>query len=520
MAVTKKNRLLVITMVMALVFSLTTVCLAKGPKYGGTLVEGFGVYLNSLDVQVASGGSSRVMVSQYNDNLIDTDENGNLLPGLATSWETPDQLTIILHLRKGVKFQDGTDFNAEAVKYNFERMAGRTEPKIASPAKRTASGFESVTVVDPYTIKIKMKSPDAGILSFMHSWFTAMVSPAAVEKWGKKYLFHLTGTGPFILKKQIPGSLILYEKWGGYWKKDKDGNALPYLDKIKIMIIPDAATREAALKSGTIDLDQDVTAKHALRLMKDPNIEVRTLKGFSARFLPLNTGKAPMDNLWFRKAINLAIDRQEIITSIYQGQGTIPNGFFSPLSWAYNPKLKWYKYNPEKAKEALKKSGFSEGVTFKVAVYNPSGKAESQLIQAQLKRIGINMVIDNVDFATFNSQYRRQGLYHAAFTGYPQTGYDPGFLSFVFHFSKGPYSDPSHPTIYDAVALQAQSAFGGDREKRREIFAQLHKLVYDNAGETYLIWTDGYRAHRTYVKNFKLKADQYSAADEVWLDKK
>ncbi|MBW2623183.1 MAG: ABC transporter substrate-binding protein [Deltaproteobacteria bacterium] len=520
MAVTKKNRLLVFTIAMALVFSLTTVCLAKGPKYGGTLVQGFGVYPNSLDVHVASGGSSRVLVSQYNNNLIDSDQEGNLLPGLATSWEFSDPLTLIFHLRKGVKFQDGTDFNAEAVKYNFERLAGKTEPKITSPAKRTAGGFQLIEVVDPYTVKIKMKGPDAGILSFMHGWFTAMVSPAAVKKWGDKYLFHLTGTGPFILKKHIPGSQILYEKWDGYWKKDKQGNALPYLDKMKIMIIPDPATREAALRSGTIDLDQELTAKHALRLKKDPDIKVITLKGFLTKFLPLNTGKPPMDNVWFRKAINLAIDRQEIIASVHQGEGSIPNGFFSPISWAYDSNLKWYEYNPEKAKEALKKSGLPEGVSFKAAVYNPQAKAEAEMVQAQLKRVGINMVIDNVDFATFNSQYRRQGLYHAAFTGYPQTGYDPGFLSFVFHFSKGPYADPGRPTMYDAAALQARGAAAGDREKRKEIFAKLHKLVYDNAGEIYLAWTNGYRAHRAYVKNFKLSADQFSAADEVWLDKK
>jgi len=516
---TKKNRLLVFTIIMALAFSLTTVCLAKGPKYGGTLVQGFGVYPNSLDAQVASGGSSRVMVSQYNETLIDTDQKGNLLPGLATSWELTDPKTIIFHLRKGVKFQDGTDFNAEAVKFNFERIAGKIEPKITGPGKRTANSFESVEAVDPYTVKIKMKGPDAGILSFMHGWFTAMVSPTAVKKWGDKYLFHPTGTGPFILKKHIPGSQILYEKFDGYWKKDKDGNALPYLDKMKIMIIPDPATREAALRSGTIDMDQEIAAKHAIRLRKNPKIEVITIEGFLAKFLPLNTGKPPMDNVWFRKAVNMAIDRQEIITSIYQGEGSIPNGFFSPISWAYDPNLKWYDYNLEKAKDALKKSGLPEGTSFKVAVYNPQAKAEAELVQAQLKRVGINMVIDNVDFATFNSQYRRQGLYHAAFTGYPQTGYDPGFMNFVFHFSKGPYSDPSHPTMYDALAIQARSAAGGDREKRKEIFAKLHKLVYDNAGETYLVWTNGYRVFRSYVKNFKLKADQFSEATEVWLDK-
>jgi ABC-type transport system substrate-binding protein len=518
MAVVNSTKLWASFLIITFIVSLIGVGQAVGaPKYGGTIVMGAAQEASSIDVHQARGGNSRTQVGQYNGYLIYTNSTGDMFPGLATSWEFTDPKTLLIHLKKGVTFQDGTDFNADAVKFNFDRIAGKTTPKITSTGSSVVGKWASYEVVDPYTFKINLKRIEAGLLTNLHTWWSAMVSPSAVRKSGERFPLRPVGCGPFVLKKYLPGSQIQYEKFDGYWKKDADGNKMPYLDKVKIMIIPDHATRAAALRSGTIHIDQGVLVKQAIQLRKDPKVEVRTIKGLGARFIAFNTGKPPLDNVILRKAINYAIDRNEIIASVLQGEGSVPTTWFGPISWAYDPTLKWYEYDQEKAKAAMREAGFPNGFSFKAANYNPAAKPEAEMIQAQLKRVGIDMQLDFIDLATFTTQYRQQALYHAGFTGYPMIGYDPTFLSLVFHFSKGPYTDPSKPTVYDATILKSGSMY--DREKRKAVFAELHKQIYDRAGEAYYIWASAYRAYRTSVKGFQPQADQTSALEEIWLDK-
>lgn len=506
---------------MAIIAALLTLCVGNKAsarvKYGGTLVQGVAAEVSSTDVHQARGGESRRHVGEYNGYLIYTDPVGKLIPGLAESWEFSDQVTLILHLKKGVKFHDGTDFNAEAAKFNFDRILGKTTPKITSTGSSIVGKWKSVEVVDPYTLIIKLQKLEAGLLSTLHAWWCAMVSPTAVKKLGEKFPIQPVGCGPYIFKRYVPGSYIEYEKWDGYWKKDEAGNKLPYTDKVKVMVIPDHATRAAALRSGTIDMDQAVPVKQALQLKKDAEVKLMTIKGLTARFIAFNTSKPPLDNVWLRKAINYAIDRREIIVSVSRGEGSVPNSWFGPISWAHDPSLTWYEHDKEKAKEALQKAGHPNGFSFKAAVYSPPAKPEAEMIQAQLKRVGIDMQLDYIDLATFTTQYRQQSRYHAGFTGYPMIGYDPTFLFLVFHFSKGPYTDPSKPTVYDKLIIESGATY--DRDKRIKKFDELHKLVYDRAGEAYYIWTNGYRAFRTYVKGYTMQSDTTSACEEVWLEK-
>jgi ABC-type transport system substrate-binding protein len=281
------------------------------------------------------------------------------------------------------------------------------------------------------------------------------------------------------------------------------------------LILPDPSTRAAAIRNGDIHLDQNVTVKQAQQLEKAAGVKLFTIEGFEMRWLAFNTGKAPLDNIWLRKAINYAIDRREIIKAIYQGKGSVPTSFFSPASWAYDPNLKWYEYDPAKAKEALAQAGKPDGFSFTAALYNESARQEAELIQAQLRRVGIEMQLDILDLATFTERYRRKALYDAGFTGHPESGQDPSSVLAAFHASTGAFADPSHPKVYDEALLK--TAESTDRDVRRRAIGAVHQMIYDRAGECYYLWTNAQRAYRDEVVGYKPRGDGMSDCETIQL---
>jgi ABC-type transport system substrate-binding protein len=488
---------------------------AQAARRGGNLIQGVGNDPSSIDAHQARGGDSRLHLGPYNAYLIYNDTHGNLIPGLALSWDWVDDLTLVLKLRNGVKFHDGTTFDAEAVKFNIERIGGKTQPSIISIGARVVAHFKSVDVVDPQTVRIALNDRYAALLDDMTAWWFAMMSPTAVRTMGEEFARHPVGAGPFKLKEYRAGSHFQYERFDEYWARDEQGQQLPYLDRVRILILPDPATRAAAIRNGDIQLDQNVTIKQAQQLEKVPGIKLYTIEGFEMRWLAFNTGKAPLNNIWLRKAINYAIDRREIIQAIYQGKGEVPNGFFSPASWAYDPRLKWYEYDPAKAREALSQAGTPGGFSFTAALYNENARQEAELIQAQLRRVGIEMQLDILDLATFTQRYRRQALYDAGFTGHPESGQDPSSVLAAFHHSTGAFADPSHPKVYDEAL--AKTTDSNDREVRRRAMSAVHQMIYDRAGECYYLWTNAQRAYREEVVGYKPQGDGMSGCETIQL---
>jgi peptide/nickel transport system substrate-binding protein len=486
---------------------------AQAAGRGGTLIQAAGHDPSSIDAHQARGGDSRLHVGPYNSYLIYNDPKGNLIPGLALSWDWSDNETLVLKLRPGVKFHDGTDFDAEAVKFNIERIGGKTQPPIVSIGARVMQYFKSVDAVDPMTVRITMAQPYAALLDDMTAWWFAMMSPTAARTMGAEFAQKPVGAGPFKLKEYRAGSFIQYERFDQFWQKDEQGQQLPYLDRVRTLILPDPSTRAAALRNGDIQLDQFVDTKQAQQLEKASGIKLYTIDGFEMRWLAFNTGKAPLDNIWLRKAINYAIDRNEIIKAIYQGKGSVPNGFFSPASWAYDANLKWFEFDPEKAKDALKQAGKPDGFKFTAALYNEGARQEAELIQAQLRRVGIEMQLDILDLATFTERYRRQALYDAGFTGHPETGQDPASVLAAFHASTGAFADPSHPKVYDEAL--AKTMVSTNRDERRKALSAVHEMIYERAGECYYLWSNAYRAYRDGVTGYKPQGDGMSGCETI-----
>ncbi len=488
---------------------------AETPQRGGVLIQAYVTEVTSMDAHQARAGDSRVMLGPYAAYLVYVDSEGNFLPGLATGWEWETETQLRLDLREGVTFHDGTPFNAEAVAFNVDRIAGRTEPAIVSPGAADMRAVTGIEVVDDLTIRLSFDQVRAGFIQQLGAYWAGMLSPTAIEEMGDSFALAPVSAGPFRVTEYRPGAFVTYERFADFYGVDEHGEQLPYLDGMRLMILPDNASRAAALQAGDIHLDQRVEAAQVMQLEADPNINIVEIPGFNARWIAFNTGLAPLDNVHVRRAIIHAINPEEINMALHQGRAAPANQFFSPTSWAHDPDAPWLEYSPEKAREEMALAGFPDGFSFSAAHYGGPWRAEAELIQSQLRRVGIDMQVDAMDLASFSQLYRRDAVYHAGFTGHPMTARDPAHLFHSFHHSTGAFADPSRTTVYDEVIDRALLTL--DDAERGAVLSEAFRMVYERAGEAYYIWVPAHRAFRQNVHGYVLYSDGTSDCVTCWL---
>jgi len=320
--------------------------------------------------------------------LLQGDNNGNFQPCLAESWEiAPDMLSVTLHLRKGVKFHDGSDFNAEAVKWNFDVCIAAKLAKLAD--------YKSVDVIDPLTVKINLKQYTNTLMSDLTTnW---MVSKAAFDKaeadhakdpskpGGADYLrWNPVGTGPFKFVEYKRDAYMKWVKFDQYWQPGK-----PYLDAIEMDFVSDAAVRSAALLSGSVDAEGGVVSQQDAAIVKDTTkYRIETGYDASMALVPDSANLAsPYSILEVRQAVDYAIDRD----AITKARGF---GYWTPIyQWAVPNTYSWVKdlqpraFNPAKAKELLKTAGYPTG--FETTIYGNPDLDTRVAIQGYLSDVGI-----------------------------------------------------------------------------------------------------------------------------------
>jgi peptide/nickel transport system substrate-binding protein len=302
------------------------------PKGGDTLSFALSLDPETLDSAKTISETADWVISEFLlESLVYFDKDGTLKGQLAESWDvSSDNTQITFHLRHGVKFQDGTDFNADAVKFNFDRAM---DPATASPTLAYIPTLKQVDVVDPYTVKLTFSKPDASFWVNMTSYpYFWMNSPTAVKAEGDQYGRHPVGTGPFMFESWIPGSQITLVRYPGYqqWRDDAINKGPALADKIVLYVIPEAGTVQAALQTGEI-LSSNLTADALPNFVSDPNFKITINKqAQSLQFLEFNNNKAPFDDVNFRKAISYAIDRHSIVVNSRGGYAFEMLGMLPP----------------------------------------------------------------------------------------------------------------------------------------------------------------------------------------------
>jgi peptide/nickel transport system substrate-binding protein len=323
------------------------------PKKGGTLVYATGTDALTLDPQFVTDVPTSRMVMQIHQTLVYPNLEGKTQPVLAESWSvSDDSLTWTFKLRKGVSFHDGTAFNAEAVKYTFDRIK---DPEIGSPRKSTAKIIKEVKVIDEYTVAFLTSKPFAPFLAQLSAYNLAIMSPTAAKKWGKKYSEHPAGTGPFKLESWTPGEKIVMARNEQHWG-DKT-----LVDKLEVRIVPEDSSRVMLLLSGEVDVIASVPPIMLPRLKKSKDVKIIQKTGFRTIYIGLNNKVKPFDNLKVRQAVAHAINQELIVKGVLGGVGTIGGGFESPVIPGAHKNLSSYKYDPALAKKMLTEAGYANG---------------------------------------------------------------------------------------------------------------------------------------------------------------
>lgn len=323
------------------------------------------------------------------------DTKGTMQPWLAESWEADaNAKTITFKLKKGIKFHDGTDFNAKAVQWNLDQyvQAKRGELK----------ALQSTEIIDDYTIKLNLAKWNSSFLDAV-AYFVVMSSPTAYDKNGGKdwAIKNPVGTGPFQFESWEADVAVKFKKFDGYWQKGK-----PKLDAVEWRIISDPMTAIAAFKAKEVD-----------EIFNVPSDSIKPLEDSGATIVRLKTGlgalgtgliadsanpQSPFANVLVRQAVSYAINVKSIADNLLKGNVIVTNQWGVPGSWSYNPELKGFPYNPEKGKQLLAEAGYPNGFKTKLTCVNaPETVQVMTAVQSDLAKIGIDAQLDLVDNAKF-----------------------------------------------------------------------------------------------------------------------
>jgi peptide/nickel transport system substrate-binding protein len=371
---------------------------AHAQKPGGSITVGLEVDIPGFDplkVGVFDTAALTAAAALF-ETLTYLDDKGVAQPKLALSWShSDDYKTWTFKLRPGVKFHDGTPFNAEAVKANFDRQK--------DPANKCRCAFyiaaiHDVQAPDELTLVYNLNDPSVNlpaILTIPNS-NNAVQSPTAWKSKGEDYNRNPVGTGPYILKSWTAGDRLVLEKNPDYWNKGK-----PYLDRIVLRPLPDAQSRFASLQSGEADIvwDDEYDADNIQRAQKDSKMTVHTYVGSGAAVYAFNTKLAPFDDVRVRRALVMAIDRKKMSQAITNGLSRPTSNPYGDGSWVKCKDDGALPTDVEKAKALIKEYG--KPVEFKMLVTaTPRGRNVGQVLQQFWKQVGANMEIEQVDQAT------------------------------------------------------------------------------------------------------------------------
>jgi len=488
-----------------------SVASAQAPKKGGTLRVGFYIEAATMDPHLSGSKIDRQIYHNVFEPLVTLDNKLGIKPGLAESWTQPDPKTLVFKLRRGVKFHDGADFNGEAAKFNFMRM--KTEAK--SVRKNELANVDTVDVVDPFTLRLNLKKPDAALLATLTDRAGMMISPKAVQERGQELERNAkgAGTGPFEFVEWIKDDHLLLKRNETYWNKQGG----PYLDRIRYRPIPDDTVKLQSLQSGEIDVMDYVQPRDVAAVKADKNVVVVDVPSLADFAYQLNHGRPPFNVKALRQAVAYAIDLEQIVKGVWLNVGVPANGPIPPTSWAYDRSIPPIKRDLAKAKAKLAEGGKPGGFEFTVTTNNlPINVQEAEVIQAQLAEAGIQMKVKLVDGATLisNGNSKNFEMISYQWSGRP----DPdGNVYQFFKTSPGTslnWSGISNPQL-DALLDKTREV--SNQAERKKLYSEVIKILQDELPMIFIVHPIEPKAFSPRVQGYDPIPDGMMRFKDVWL---
>ena len=458
----------------------------------GTLVIGLVAEPTSLDPgQLTDINSMKLLGAMYDTLVRFKPDSFDLAPSLATSWDiSSDLMLYTFKLRPGVKFHDGTDFNADAVKFTYDRLLDPNGPYADTGPFPFAPGYygsiAETIVVDPLTVQFRLNRQDASLINAFTLNTGRIVSPQAVKTSRKNFAQNPVGTGPFKFVSWDHNVRITLTANPDYW----DG--APALSQLIFRPLVDEQTRITEFLSGGVDVIFDVPPDNIGQVKGNPDAVFLEQPGPHVWWVTLNVQKPPFDNVLVRRAVNYAVNKDALTQDILKGTGTPSVGPIPPaIGWAYTDQVTQYNYDPDRAQELLKQSGvlMPINVTFWVTESGSgmqSPKTMGTAIQADLAAIGVNAQIQTFEWGAFLNKYG-SGLADEASMAELSWMFDSGDPAHMLPnnlygpacspkgFNGGCYQNSNVDLLMNA-ALKIN-----EREQRGAVYRQIQQIVADDA---------------------------------------
>ncbi|MCI1288832.1 MAG: ABC transporter substrate-binding protein [Olsenella sp.] len=400
-------------------------------------------------------------------------------PCLATSYDVSDDgLTYTFHLRKGVKFHDGTDFDANAVVTNFERqMNGKGAEdmgyaEMVFGTDETGTGVKSVTAKDSHTVVAVLRAACTPFVrNLAMALGTPIVSPTALKKHNGNLSTAPCGTGPYKLSSWEKGSTVILKSFSDYW------GTKPKVKRVVFRVMPESAARVTALGNGEVDV---ITAieKSAALTVKKAGSTVKAIDGLNTSYMIFNTASEKLKDAKVRKAICQAIDVEEIVSALFGKYATAAHSLMPEFLAPYDKDVSYPDYDPDAAKATLSAAGVTEltCLTYTTAMqYNPAGgKALAESVQGYLDKVGVKLTVNAYDWTTFRSK-RTEEYFDLAFAGWAGDNGDPD--NFMSLFASGSNATMSVYSDDEYKSLVAKGLATPDGSARDDIYLQLEKKL-------------------------------------------
>lgn len=470
-----------------LLFVLSLLTVGFAADYGGDFVYVMGADAVTLLPANMTDNPSEAVCRHIFDGLVEFTPEMEMVPALAKSWDVSEDGTVYtFHLQEGIKFHDGAPFNAQAVKRYFDYT-------IENPVKRQSlykPFIKEITVVDDYTVDFQLQFSFSGFLSTLAHGAGLIVSPEMIDKYGDDVAMlgrNPSGTGPFEFVEWKRGEIIKVKANEDYFK------GRPYLDSIDFKVVPEDITRVMQVQSGDADLTMRVPPIMKKKLEGDKNVELKVEPSLRVIFLGFNHLKEPYDDVRVRKAINYAINKEQLCNVILRGLGTPSDSPLSPLTMGYD-ETGGYPYNPEKAKELLKEAGQEN---LEMTLSTPRGRYlqdyESVIaIQSMLSEVGIDVDVQPMEWGQYvgslftepeNAEYEVFLLGWAPSTGSADWVLRPLFTSDNFAPNGNNNTFYKNERVDELVEKAARATTS---EKADEYYAEAQEIIVDDAAWVFL----------------------------------
>jgi peptide/nickel transport system substrate-binding protein len=455
----------------------------------------------NLDPRIGTDGQSEHIDSLIFDSLVRRDERFNVQPWLAQSWETPDPLTYIFHLRSGVRFHDGRPLTAKDVQWTIQSIGNGTLVSVKSQAFRNVA---RVDAPDPLTVVVSLKRADVALLWNLSDGAIGIVPAGSGRDFGR----HPIGSGPFRFVSQEQDKEVVLDRNPDYWA-DK-----PSIEHVRFAVVPDSITRALELRKGSADVGVNaLSADQVYALRNDPHLTIETGPGTILNYISFNTRDRVLRDARVRQAIALAIDRPLIVHALWRDHARLAESLLPREHWAWSGDVQAHAYDPAAANALLDAAGFrraQDGTRFHLTIKTSTDETSRTLavvLQQQLREVGIALEVRSFEFATFYADIAK-GAFQVYTLRWIGGNEDPDIFRYAYATAsipphganRGYYSNPA----LDALLAQAsETQSQGDRAK---IYAGIQKILATDLPAINLWYLDTVIVHNRRLENVKISS--------------